>query len=55
MSFDYHPSRALTETEVQAMRDGKASTANCAGDVPAQANKDNDYLIDAPRGGRNHL
>jgi phenylpropionate dioxygenase-like ring-hydroxylating dioxygenase large terminal subunit len=46
-SFDYHPLRALTETEVQAMRDGKGIYVKFEpGTYRPLANKDNDYLID---------
>ncbi|MEQ1574165.1 MAG: Rieske 2Fe-2S domain-containing protein [Vicinamibacterales bacterium] len=46
-SFDYHPTRALTDAEVAAMRDGKGIHAKCApGTYRPLANKDNDYLID---------
>jgi phthalate 4,5-dioxygenase len=54
-SFDYHPTRKLTETEVQAMRDGKGVHAKVApGDFRPLANKDNDYLMDraAQKAGR---
>ncbi len=45
-SFDYHPIRALTETEVQAMRDGKGVHSKVDADYRPLANKSNDYLID---------
>jgi hypothetical protein len=46
-SFDYHPVRALTDTEVQAMRDGKGiHVTYVPGTFRPAANKDNDYLID---------
>jgi phthalate 4,5-dioxygenase oxygenase subunit len=46
-SFDYHSRRALTETEVQAMRDGKGIYVTFEpGTYRPRANKDNDYLID---------
>ena len=46
-SFDYHVRRALTETEVQAMRDGKSIYVQFVpGTYRPLANKDNDYLID---------
>jgi hypothetical protein len=46
-SFDYHPTRALTAMEVQAMRDGKGiHTATIAGTYIPVANKHNDYLMD---------
>ena len=46
-SFDYHSQRALTETELQAMRDGKGIYVKFEpGTYRPFANKDNDYLID---------
>ena len=46
-SFDYHPTRALTETEVSAMRDGKGiHTRTIPGTYIPVANRDNDYLMD---------
>ena len=46
-SYDYHPVRALTPTEVQAMRDGKGIHVHYVpGTFRPLANKDNDYLID---------
>jgi phthalate 4,5-dioxygenase len=46
-SFDYHPLRALTEAELQAMRDGKGIYVRFEpGTYRPLANKDNDYLID---------
>jgi phenylpropionate dioxygenase-like ring-hydroxylating dioxygenase large terminal subunit len=46
-SFDYHPARALTDTEVQAMKDGfGVHTPLVPGTFRPTANKDNDYLID---------
>ena len=46
-SFDYHPVRALTATEVQAMRDGHGvHSENIPGTYRPAANKDNDYLMD---------
>jgi phthalate 4,5-dioxygenase len=46
-SFDYHVLRALAETEVQAMRDGKSIYVKFEpGTYRPLANKDNDYLID---------
>ena len=46
-SFDYHSQRALTETELQAMRDGKGIYVKFEpGTYRPLANKDNDYLID---------
>ena len=47
-SIDYHPARALTETEVEAMRDGKGIHVKLRArhvHRPLQ-NKDNDYLMD---------
>ena len=54
-SFDYHPVRALTREERQAMRDGKGiHVAYLPGTFRPAANKDNDYLIDrqAQKAGR---
>jgi phthalate 4,5-dioxygenase oxygenase subunit len=46
-SFDYHPVRALTQDERQAMLDGKGiHVAYIPGTYRPLANKDNDYLID---------
>src|SRR4051812_40871590 len=46
-SFDYHPLRALTAPELQAMRDGKGIYVKFEpGSYRPLANKDNDYLID---------
>jgi phenylpropionate dioxygenase-like ring-hydroxylating dioxygenase large terminal subunit len=46
-SFDYHPTRALTDAEVQAMRDGKGiHTRTMPGTYIPLANRDNDYLMD---------
>jgi phthalate 4,5-dioxygenase oxygenase subunit len=46
-SFDYHPTRALTADEVQAMRDGKGvHVTYVPGTYRPKANKDNDYLMD---------
>ncbi len=46
-SFDYHPVRALRETEVQAMREGySVHVTYVPGTYRPTANKDNDYLID---------
>ena len=45
-SFDYHPTRELTDAEVEAMRAGKGvHSANDEAYRPL-ANKDNDYLMD---------
>jgi phenylpropionate dioxygenase-like ring-hydroxylating dioxygenase large terminal subunit len=56
-SFDYHPQRALTEAEMQAMRDGKGIYVQFEpGTYRPRANKDNDYLMDrvAQRAGRTY-
>ena len=56
-SFDYHPTRALTDTEVQAMRDGMGIHVKYVpGTYRPLANKDNDYLMDreAQRAGRTY-
>jgi hypothetical protein len=46
-SFDYHPTRPLTDAEVAAMRDGKGIHAKVIpGTFRPMANKDNDYLMD---------
>jgi hypothetical protein len=46
-SFDYHPVRALTAGEVQAMRDGHGiHVSYVPGTYRPLANKDNDYLMD---------
>ena len=46
-SFDYHPVRALTHEERQAMIDGKGIHVRYVpGTFRPLANKDNDYLID---------
>src|SRR5213592_4933561 len=46
-TFDYHPTRALTEAEVQAMRDGHGvHSRNVAGTYRPEENKDVDYLMD---------
>jgi len=45
-SFDYHPTRALTEAELTAMRAGKGIHAKVDGNYRPLANKDNDYLMD---------
>jgi phthalate 4,5-dioxygenase len=46
-SFDYHPMRALTAQEVQAMRDGYGVHVKYVpGSYRPLANKDNDYLMD---------
>ena len=54
-TFDYHPVRALTAAERQAMRDGKGvHVATIPGTYLPRANKGNDYLMDraAQRAGR---
>jgi len=46
-SFDYRPNRALTETELKAMRDGQGIHVKyIPGTFRPWANKDNDYLMD---------
>jgi phthalate 4,5-dioxygenase oxygenase subunit len=46
-SFDYHPTRKLSDTEVAAMRDGKGIHVKYVpGTYRPLANSDNDYLID---------
>ena len=46
-SFDYHPTRPLTDAEVAAMRAGKGIHARVIpGTYRPVANKDNDYLMD---------
>jgi len=46
-SFDYHPVRDLTETEVQAMKDGYGIHVKYVpGTYIPEANKSNDYLMD---------
>src|ERR671936_1373188 len=46
-TFDYHPVRALTDTERQAMKDGHGvHSRNIPGTYRPQENKDNDYLMD---------
>jgi phenylpropionate dioxygenase-like ring-hydroxylating dioxygenase large terminal subunit len=54
-SYDYHPLRELTESEVTNMRDGKGIHVRYVpGSFRPAANKDNDYLMDreAQREGR---
>src|SRR5204862_5762573 len=54
-SFDYHPIRALTDSEVAAMRAGKGiHVKTIPGTFRPVANKDNDYLMDraAQKAGR---
>jgi phenylpropionate dioxygenase-like ring-hydroxylating dioxygenase large terminal subunit len=55
-SFDYHPTRKLTDAELAAMRDGKGIHAKVDRNYRAVANKDNDYLIDraAQKAGRTY-
>ena len=47
-SFDYHPTRALTDTERQAMMDGYGvhNQYDAPGSFRPRQNKDNDYLMD---------
>ncbi|HZS64453.1 MAG TPA: Rieske 2Fe-2S domain-containing protein [Xanthobacteraceae bacterium] len=46
-SYDYHPTRELTDAEVDAMRRGKGvHVAHIPGTYRPLANKDNDYLMD---------
>jgi phthalate 4,5-dioxygenase oxygenase subunit len=46
-SFDYHPTRALSEYEVQSMREGKGiHSRNEPGSYRPVQNKSNDYLMD---------
>jgi phthalate 4,5-dioxygenase len=46
-TFDYHPTRALTPEERQAMRDGHGvHSRNIPGTYRPQENKDVDYLMD---------
>jgi hypothetical protein len=46
-SFDYHPTRALTDEEVTAMKNGKGIHVKYVpGTYRPLANKDNDYLMD---------
>ncbi len=54
-SFDYHPTRELTEAEQAAIRDGKGIHVKYVpGTYRPLANKDNDYLMDraAQKAGR---
>ena len=54
-SFDYHPTRPLTQEQVHAMREGKGIHVKYVpGTFRPFANKDNDYLIDraAQKAGR---
>jgi phenylpropionate dioxygenase-like ring-hydroxylating dioxygenase large terminal subunit len=46
-TFDYHPTRALTPDERQAMKDGHGvHSRNIPGTYRPEDNKDNDYLMD---------
>jgi hypothetical protein len=46
-SFDYHPTRGLTDAEIQAMRDGKGIHVRYVpGTFIPEANRDNDYRMD---------
>jgi len=46
-SYDYHPTRKLTDAEREAMKQGKGiHAAVIPGTYRPRANKDNDYLID---------
>ena len=46
-SYDYHPTRALTEAELQSVRDGKGIHVKYVpGSFVPAANKQNDYLMD---------
>jgi hypothetical protein len=46
-TFDYHPTRALTSEERQAMMDGHGvHSRNIPGTYRPMENKDNDYLMD---------
>jgi phenylpropionate dioxygenase-like ring-hydroxylating dioxygenase large terminal subunit len=54
-SFDYHPTRPLTQEQIRAMREGKGIHVKYVpGTFRPFANKDNDYLIDraAQKAGR---
>src|SRR5262245_33658092 len=54
-SYDYHPTRDLTDAELAAMRDGKGIHVKYVpGTFRPLANKDNDYLMDraAQKAGR---
>jgi phthalate 4,5-dioxygenase oxygenase subunit len=56
-SFDYHPTRALTDAEIGAMRAGKGIHVKYGpGNYRPLANKDNDYLMDraAQKAGRTY-
>ena len=46
-SYDYHPTRAITDVERRAMQDGKGVHCKLEpGTYRPSANKDNDYLMD---------
>jgi hypothetical protein len=46
-SYEYHPTRPLTDEEIKAVRDGQGIHAKCVpGTYRPRANKDNDYLMD---------
>ena len=45
-SYDFHPVRALSKTEVDAMKDGAGVHCKVDAAFRPLANKDNDYLID---------
>jgi len=46
-SYDFHPTRAITDAEREAMKAGKGiHVLNAPGTYRPVANKDNDYLID---------
>ena len=46
-SYDFHPTRRITEDEREAMKEGKGiHVLNTPGTYRPVANKDNDYLID---------
>lgn len=46
-SFDYHPTRSLTDDELQAMKDGYGvHNKNVPGTFRPLQNKDNDYMMD---------
>jgi len=55
-SFDYHPTRDLTDAELAAMRSGKGIHAKVDANYRPLANKDNDYLMDraAQKAGRTY-
>ena len=56
-SFDYHPTRPLTDEQIKAMEDGKGIHVKYVpGTFRPLANKDNDYLIDraAQKAGRTY-